>query len=235
MIELYQFRPKFGVPNLSPFCLKLETWLKISGLAYKVNFLDDPRKGPLGKLPYIKDGALTLADSSIIIEYLQAEYNVDLDKHLSNEQKAITHSCKIMIEEHLYWALIYHRWLGDGWPPLKERVFGGMPLGLRQLAPVLVQRKIRADLNSQGLGRHSEEQINHFARQDLESLSTLLSDKPYFFGEQVSSIDAVLYATLCQIFKSSLQTPLLDIAQNFVNLKDYQERMGRHYFPEYYV
>jgi glutathione S-transferase len=235
MIELFQFRPKFGVPNLSPFCLKLETWLKMSGLSYEVTYLDDPRKAPLGKLPYIKDGKLSLADSSIIIEYLQAQYQIDLDAHLNDEQKAVSHACKVMIEDHLYWALIYHRWLGEGWPQLKERVFGGMPLGLRQLAPVLIQRKLRADLNSQGFGRHSVEQINRFARKDLESLSCILADKPYFWGEQVSSIDAVLYATLCQIFQSTLKTPLLEIAQDYTNLNEYQARIGRSYFPEYYV
>lgn len=235
MIELYQFRPKFGVPNLSPFCLKLETWLKMAGLEYQVRHIDDPRKAPLGKLPYIKDGSLCLADSSIIIEHLETHYQINLDAHLSPEQKALSHACKVMVEEHLYWSLVYHRWLGEGWSQIKEAVFSVLPPLLRQLVPVMVQRKIRADLSSQGLGRHSIEQINRFAEQDLQSLSLLLKGQPYFHGAQVSSIDAVLFATLCQLFHANLKTPLSDIALRFPELDEYQKRLGRQYFPDYYV
>ena len=140
-----------------------------------------------------------------------------------------------MIEEHLYWALVYHRWLGEGWSLIKEAVFSVLPPGLRQLIPIMVQRKIRADLNSQGLGRHSVEQINRFAEQDLQSLALMLKDQPYFYGEQVSSIDAVLFASLCQLYHADLKTPLSEIAQGFPNLNEYQQRLGQQYFAEYYV
>lgn len=235
MIELYQFRPKFGVPNLSPFCLKLETWLKMTGLEYRVNYIDDPRKAPLGKLPFIKDDSLCLADSSIIIDHLERHYAISLDAHLSTLQKAHSHACKVMVEERLYWALVYHRWLGEGWPQIKEAVFSVLPPLLRQVLPVMVQRKIRADLNSQGLGRHSIEQINRFAEQDLQSLSDMLQDQPYFNGDQPSSIDAVMFSMLCQIYHANLKTPLSDIAQRFPNLDEFQKRIGRQFFPEYYV
>ncbi len=33
MIVLYQFPPAFGLPNASPFCMKLETWLRMAQLA----------------------------------------------------------------------------------------------------------------------------------------------------------------------------------------------------------
>ena len=32
MIKLFQFPPAFGLPNASPFCMKLETWLRMAGL-----------------------------------------------------------------------------------------------------------------------------------------------------------------------------------------------------------
>jgi hypothetical protein len=30
-IKLFQFPRMFGIPNVSPFCCKLETWLRIAG------------------------------------------------------------------------------------------------------------------------------------------------------------------------------------------------------------
>lgn len=36
MIKLYQFAPAWDVPNLSPFCVKVETYLRMAGLPYEV-------------------------------------------------------------------------------------------------------------------------------------------------------------------------------------------------------
>ncbi len=32
MIKLYQFAPAWDVPNVSPFCVKIESYLKMAGL-----------------------------------------------------------------------------------------------------------------------------------------------------------------------------------------------------------
>ena len=36
MIKLYQFAPAFGLPNASPFCMKMETYLRMAGLPYEL-------------------------------------------------------------------------------------------------------------------------------------------------------------------------------------------------------
>ena len=46
MIELYQFAPAWGLPNPSPFCIKLELYLKMTGLPFEVITENDTRKGP---------------------------------------------------------------------------------------------------------------------------------------------------------------------------------------------
>lgn len=235
MIELYQFSPKFSVPNLSPFCLKLETWLKMASLDYVVRHQDNPRMGPLGKLPYIKDDNTVLADSTLIIEYLKNKYNIHLDAHLDSQQNALAHACQSMVEEHLYWALVYHRWLGEGWPQLKAHVLRSFPPVVRHLVPMLIQTQLKRDLHGQGLGRHSVEQINEFARKDLESLSQLLGDKTYMLGEQLSSVDATVFAILCELLHSSLSTPLKAVAESYPNLVRYEQHMGKRFYPEYYA
>ncbi|HJM48751.1 MAG TPA: glutathione S-transferase N-terminal domain-containing protein [Alphaproteobacteria bacterium] len=70
MIKLYQFPPGWGLPSYSPFCLKLETWLRLTALPYEVVDEPDPRKGPKAKLPYIDDGGTVLGDSGLIIDYI---------------------------------------------------------------------------------------------------------------------------------------------------------------------
>ncbi len=63
-IKLFQFPRMFGIPNLSPFCCKMETWLRIAGIPYEVVDTPDPRKGPKGKLPFIDDGGIRAMESS---------------------------------------------------------------------------------------------------------------------------------------------------------------------------
>ena len=42
-------------------------------------------------------------DSEFIIEFLNKEFNVDLNKHLTPEQKGIGRAVQKMVEENLYW------------------------------------------------------------------------------------------------------------------------------------
>lgn len=39
IIYLYQFSRTPLLPSLSPYCLKVETWLRLAGLKYEVSFL----------------------------------------------------------------------------------------------------------------------------------------------------------------------------------------------------
>ena len=43
------------------------------------------------------------ADSSFIIDFLNKERGVDLNSHLTEEQKAISRAFQKMNEENLYW------------------------------------------------------------------------------------------------------------------------------------
>jgi len=36
VIKLYQFAPAFGLPNASPFCMKMETYLRMAGLPFEL-------------------------------------------------------------------------------------------------------------------------------------------------------------------------------------------------------
>src|SRR5262249_45361546 len=80
-IKLFQFPRMFGIPNLSPFCCKLETWLRITRIPYEV-VDSDPRKAPKGKLPFIEDGGVRIGDTSLIIDHLKRTRGVDPDSRL---------------------------------------------------------------------------------------------------------------------------------------------------------
>ena len=96
MIELYQFHPSLGLPNMSPFCLKLETWLRMAGLPYENHNTNDPREAPLGKLPSLKVDNRMIPDSTLCIDYLKHKHDIDFNRHLTLEQKAQSHALKAL-------------------------------------------------------------------------------------------------------------------------------------------
>ena len=103
MITLYQFEPAFGLPNASPFCMKLETWLRMAQLPYEAPTMrmTDMRKAPKGKMPYIVDQGRVVSDSTFIIDYLKATYGDKLDNWLSPEQRAVALAFQRLLEENL--------------------------------------------------------------------------------------------------------------------------------------
>ena len=51
MIRLFQFPAGFDVPNASPFCLKLETFLRLARVQYQAQTLMDPGAAPRASCP----------------------------------------------------------------------------------------------------------------------------------------------------------------------------------------
>ena len=45
-IKLYQFPPALGLPNASPFCMKLETYLRMAGLPFENKYTPHLRQHP---------------------------------------------------------------------------------------------------------------------------------------------------------------------------------------------
>lgn len=88
-IRLHQFAPAFGLPNASPFCMKVETYLRMAGLPWEAVNDGDVLKAPKKKLPYIKDGDRVVADSSFIIDPLKATRGDALDDWLDASQRGV--------------------------------------------------------------------------------------------------------------------------------------------------
>src|SRR6187549_1514006 len=104
-IKLFVFPRMFGIPNLSPFCCKLETWLRIAKIPYTVVETSDPRTAPRRKLPYIEDEGRRVADSSVIIDHLARTRALDLDESLSTSQRATAILVQRTLEEHYAFVL----------------------------------------------------------------------------------------------------------------------------------
>lgn len=233
MILLHQFPPAFGLPNASPFCLKLETWLRMAAVPYRNVYLSDPRQAPKGKLPFIELEGRKIADSQLCIDYLTASRGVDLDAGLSPVERAHAHALRSLLEDHLYWILLYCRWLDERhWPQTRDAFFSALPLPMRVLVPQLVRTQIRRDLHGHGIGRHEQDEIYAFGVRDITALADWLGEQPFFMGAQPTAIDATAYAFLANILVPTLDNELRRAAQRHPNLSAYVERMTARYYGE---
>jgi glutathione S-transferase len=231
MIRLYQFRPVFGLPNASPFCMKVETYLRMAGLAYECPRGADVRKSPKGKMPYIEDEGTIVADSAFIIDYLKRKYGDALDSHLGAAERAAALACQRMLEENTYWAVLYFRWLDEaGWKLTREAFFGWMKPPLKWIVPPLARRIVRRELHGHGMGRHARDEIDAIGRKDLTAAADFLGDQAFFMGARPSSLDATAYAFLANVLWVPIESPLKAHARQRPQLEAYCRRMKEKYF-----
>lgn len=233
MITLYQLPRCWGIPNPGQFCVKLETYLRMTGLAYQtVETL--PLFAPRRKLPYIDDNGIQIADSRLIIDYLKANYGDMLDRHLSAEQRAITKAWQRLLEEHLYWVIMYTRWnyTESNWQANKQAIFSGLPRILSDLTAFAYRYRIKAQIRGQGLARLMPEEIFKLGNEDIDAISLFLGDKTYFMGDEPASLDASAYGMLINIISCPIESPVKDYALSKKNIVDYCTRMQSRFFPE---
>jgi glutathione S-transferase len=231
MIKLYQYAPAFGLPNASPFCMKVETYLRMAGLPYECPRGVGPFKSPKGKLPYIDDNGKVVADSTFIIDYLKATYGDKLDARLSATDRALGVVIQRTFEESLYWPSVYSRWIDDaGFAKTKDVFFARMKFPLRQIIPLFARRGLRSQLHAQGTGRHSRDEIYAIGCRDITALAALLGDKAYYLGDEPSSIDATGYAFLANLLWAPIDLPMRAHALLLPNLEAYCQRMKARYY-----
>jgi len=230
---LHQPRRNLGVPNPSPFCVKLEAWLRMAEIPYRTVPVFNPSKGPKGKIPFVEFEGETIGDSEFIIQTLSARKGIDLDAGLTAEDRAVATAFTRMIDEHLYWAAIHARWLEpEPFEVCKKAFFGRLPFGVRQIVPGIYQRRLRRTLRGQGLGRHEPAEIYRKGARDLQALSDFLGAKPYLMGDTPRTVDASAYGLLTNVIDIKLDTPMKPIASGFQNLVDYTARMREKYFAD---
>jgi glutathione S-transferase len=231
MIKVYQFAPAFGLPNASPFCMKLETYLRMAGLPFELDNTGNVMKAPKRKLPYIYDGGTIVSDSAFIIDYLKQKYGDPLDAGLSAQERALSTAFNRLFEENLYWAVVQTRWAQeDGWQQTKQAFFGEMPLPLKWIIPPLARRGMLAEMRGHGMGRHAVDEIHAIGCRDIDAAADFLADKPFMLGNEPHSLDATAHAFLANLLWAPVQSPLLSHAQARPTLEAYCQRMKARYF-----
>lgn len=233
MIDLYCFPSAFGLPSPGPFALKTEVHLKMLGLPYTHRFAGYA-DAPKGKLPYINDAGTIVADSTFIRLYLEKHYGMDLDAGFNEEQRAFAWAAERLVEDQLYWMMVYTRWAIDkNFDKGPSHFFDRLPEDIQDKARQKQRQAVLGYLHGQGLGRHSLEEITELAGIGYAALARLLGDKPYLLGDRPCGVDASVFAQLASVLTPFFDSPVRNAALRHANLVAYTDRMMTSYFPDY--
>jgi glutathione S-transferase len=233
MITLFGFRPAFNLPDPSPFVVKTDVQLKMAGLPYRFERAS-PQDAPKGKIPFIADGGMRIGDSTFIRAYIEKTYEIDLDRGLSKQKRALAWAIERMLEDHFYFALIYSRWMDDAnFAKGPSHFFDAVPEAMREKVRAQARDNVRGKLDGHGLTRHSEPEIVQLGARSLEALSVSLGDAPYLMGDAPSGSDATAFGMLAAVLTPFFDTKLRDKALACPNLVRYSERMMQRYYPEF--
>lgn len=232
MITLCGFGPAFGLPDASPFVIKVDTYMRMAGVPFEYKTgMDNLKIAPKKKLPLIIDGDKVIPDSQEIIAYLKTEKSADLDDWLTPEQKAISYLVTKSIDENLYWCGVNSRWANDDtWPLVKEKLFADMPFPIKQIIPGVIRKSVIKDMKAHGIGRHSSAEILNIAKQSYQSLADLLGDKPFFMGDQPCSLDATAYGSLAATILADIDNDLNNAARQHPNLVAFCNKIKTEFF-----
>ena len=229
MIDLYCFPPAFGLPSPGPFAMKTEVHLQMLRLPYRKRF-EGIADAPKGKLPYIDDDGTVVADSTFIRLHLERRYRLDLDEGYDDDQRAIAWAVERLVEDQLYWAMVYTRWAVDeNFLKGPAHFFDHLPENVQDHARQKQRQAVLGYLHGQGLGRHSIEEITELTTVGYASLSRLLGDKPYLLGDRSCGADGSIFAQLASVLTPFFEGPVRDSAARHANLVAYTDRMMASY------
>jgi glutathione S-transferase len=230
MITLYAFGPGMGLPDPSPFVMKAELLLKMSGLPYRTSTRGFKR-APKGKLPYIIDDGAIVADSFLIRTHLEQRRGIDFDGGYDGRALATAWAVEKMLEEHLYFALVHERWMKDAnFERGPARFFDFVPALVRPFVKRMVRGQIGKTLKAQGVGRHSAAEIAAMACRDLDAVSALIGSQACLLGERPCGADATVLAFVAGAMCDHVESPVRTHAESLPNLVAYRDRWMAHYY-----
>jgi glutathione S-transferase len=232
ILTLYQPARAFGLPNPSAFCVKLETYLRMTDIPYTLA-VGDPREAPKGKVPWIEIDGQKMGDSALIIDYLKSTHGDPLDGRLTTRQNALGHAILKMLEESLYFIGSWSKWAeDDGFAIYSAELFAGMPAEQLEYVPDMVRKRVISKLEAQGIGRHSRDEIHAIGVQDVTAFGELLGDGSWLFGDQPTSFDACAFGVIGNIKDGPFPGPVRDHVRHTQNIADYIDRIRQQYFSD---
>ncbi|CAH1258703.1 FAXC [Branchiostoma lanceolatum] len=231
-VVLHQFQRAKHVPSLSPFCLKLETFLRMHNIPY-MTILDSPLSSK-GKMPWIQFNQSRVEDATFSVMFLSETFHIEVNGmsgSVTSQQKAMSRAVVSLVEESLYWTVAYCRWVDHVDQTRAELPYDGV---LKFVVPWMMAGIILREMYAHGIGKNSREELYSIMEGDLKALSDLLGEQSFILGERPCEADCSLFGVLAQIMWTLPGTRAEALVKGeYINLANYCIRMRELFWPDW--
>ena len=235
VVYLCQFPLCPSVRSISPFALKLETWLRLANIKYE-NIFTMKFHPKTHQIPYIELNGESLGDSNVIISKLTEQFGVSLDNDLTGEQAAMSRAATSMVENHTAQTGFHYRY-GYNMARFVEFLQLGEYFNSQRSIRFWTKfqpysTRLRNHLS--GLSRVENATVWSLASKDLLALSAWLGEKPFFHGSSPTSVDCMMFGQLAQFLYIDIGFPQKTfIETDCRNLVDFVARMKEKYWSDW--
>lgn len=233
MIMLSQSDRSPRLPSASPFCLKLESWLRLAGLPYTLMEAHEHQGSSKRALPrVISESGRTMEGLRRVMLHVRSEARTDPDSWLSTDERVFSQAVGHLYSDWLVPAMVWLGWVQEeSWPGLRAICLSQDGENLPAPAdPLRDHLNLRIDELAQR--ENEREKVEELVLREIESLADFLGSKPFFFGDQPSSVDCTLFALMVVSASAPAESPLAQFAQSSYRIGDYVRRMITRLYPE---
>uniref|UniRef100_UPI00358FD4EF metaxin-1-like n=1 Tax=Myxine glutinosa TaxID=7769 RepID=UPI00358FD4EF len=238
-MELYCWRGDWGLPSVDAECLVVVTYAKFAGAPVKVRSTCVPWRSPTGRLPALRSDGEVISSPYDILNHLQKK-GFHLDVGLTRKEEADAKAFVSLIRQKLLPAVMHTFW-GDtvNYSEFtRPWLAGSLPFPMGLILPGQVRGSATERFtqmvtkSSDATDEEYEEQMYLDATECLRLLSQSLGSRKYFFQDQPSSLDAVVFAHVAPLIKARLPNSRLHHhVKNLDNLCLLCHHVLHQYFP----
>lgn len=195
-VTIYGFGPTNSPTRVdaSPFVQKLLAFASYNNIKYKINAGPTPspvaKRNPWMKVTFKKEASrapLIVEDSQRCIAELSELFNIDMNSHLTEEQKVQSEALRLLIENTLYPTVVRSLWIDNiEWVKTNYRL--PIPDFMKNMVFGKVRSMMIDFLNTHGNGDLSTDESRQTQAAVICELARVLGSKKFMFSDEKPSL-----------------------------------------------